>query len=66
MIWTQEEPQNKGAWSYMNIHLRKTMGLAGFTEDLKYVGRGFRASPATGSKAVHEREQRKIVEDVFS
>ena len=66
LIWAQEEPKNKGAWVYMSYHLKESMMEAGFSGPLKYVGRGFRASPATGSKIVHEREQKQIVEEVFS
>ncbi len=66
LIWAQEEPKNKGAWFYMSYRLKETMRKAGFSGSLEYVGRGLRASPATGSKSVHEREQKQIVEEVFS
>ncbi len=66
VVWAQEEPKNKGAWSYINDRLKETMIKAGGLGALNYVGRGFRASPATGSKAVHEREQMQIVKEVFS
>ena len=66
LIWAQEEPKNKGGWFHMRYHLGETIKQAGFSGSLEYIGRGFRASPATGSKPVHENEQKQIVEKVFS
>jgi 2-oxoglutarate dehydrogenase E1 component len=53
-VWAQEESQNNGAWSFMEPRLREF--------GLEYVGRDASASPATGSKKVHEREQQELVE----
>ncbi len=55
-VWVQEESQNMGAWTYMELRLR-AMGY-----DPAYVGRDASASPATGSHHVHEREQQELVE----
>jgi 2-oxoglutarate dehydrogenase E1 component len=55
-IWAQEEPQNMGAWSFIEPRLR-SLGLT-----VEYVGRDASASPATGSYKIHVREQREIVE----
>jgi 2-oxoglutarate dehydrogenase E1 component len=56
-VWAQEESQNMGGWSFVAPRLRELLG-----EDFQYVGRGASASPATGSHAVHEREQHELVE----
>ena len=56
-VWVQEESQNMGAWSFVAPRLRELMGV-----DFQYVGRDASASPATGSHAVHEREQSELVE----
>ncbi len=53
--WAQEESQNMGAWTFMEPRLR----AMGFPVD--YVGRDASASPATGSYAVHNREQKELV-----
>lgn len=67
VVWAQEEPQNMGAWNYIYHPLRTTLGEAGLTKiDPQYVGRSFRASPATGSMKNHIKEQKDIVEKVFS
>lgn len=55
-VWVQEEPQNMGAWSFMETRLRD------LKYPVEYVGRDGSASPATGSYRIHEREQREIVE----
>jgi len=47
---------NMGAWTFMEPRLR-AMGYPP-----RYVGRDSSASPATGSRAVHLREQKELVE----
>ncbi len=56
-VWAQEESQNMGGWTFVAPRLRELL-----REDILYVGRGASASPATGSHAVHEREQHELVE----
>ncbi len=56
-VWVQEESQNMGAWTFVAPRLEDLLGLA-----VQYVGRDASASPATGSKVVHDREQAEIVE----
>jgi 2-oxoglutarate dehydrogenase E1 component len=63
IVWLQEEPQNMGAWSYMEPQLR-TLLPAGVT--LHYVGRAPSASPAEGSPALHAIEQARIVGEALS
>ncbi len=59
-VWVQEEPQNMGAWSFVEPRLR-AMGFP-----FAYVGRDEGASPATGSYQVHLREQKLLVEGAFA
>lgn len=61
-VWCQEEPLNMGAWGYVWPRLQ---ALAGHNR-VRYAGRQRAASPAAGSKAVHLREQRRLVENAFS
>jgi 2-oxoglutarate dehydrogenase E1 component len=56
-VWAQEESQNNGGWTFVAPRLRELMGVS-----FEYVGRDASASPATGSKAVHDREQAELVE----
>jgi 2-oxoglutarate dehydrogenase E1 component len=55
--WVQEESQNMGAWTFVAPRLQELLGTP-----VAYVGRDASASPATGSKLVHDREQAEIVE----
>jgi 2-oxoglutarate dehydrogenase E1 component len=57
-VWLQEEPQNMGAWGYIQPRLRALLGDAG---TLEYIGRPERASPAEGFATDHEDEQARIV-----
>jgi 2-oxoglutarate dehydrogenase E1 component len=61
LVWCQEEPQNMGAWTFIEPRLR-TM----FCREIAYAGRHASASPAVGSLARHKREQGRLVADAFS
>jgi 2-oxoglutarate dehydrogenase E1 component len=60
VVWVQEESLNMGGWNFMEPRLR-ALGIK-----VKYIGRDASASPATGSRQVHLREQREIVETAIS
>ncbi len=59
--WVQEEPKNRGGWTFMYERLTDQFGLP-----VTYRGRPFRASPATGSCLEHKKEQEDIVVSAFS
>ncbi len=61
IFWTQEEPQNMGGWTFVEPRLEEIKGDL----SLRYVGRTASASPATGSYAIHNLEQEKIVNDAL-
>jgi 2-oxoglutarate dehydrogenase E1 component len=56
LVWVQEESMNMGGWSFMEPRLRAMEWTP------KYIGRDMSASPATGSRKVHVREQKELVE----
>lgn len=60
-VWCQEEPQNMGAWSFMEPRLRSMLGT-----EIAYAGRAESASPAVGAKAIHIREQNELVAQAFT
>jgi len=60
IFWTQEEPQNMGGWTFVEPRLRS---IKPENVSLRYVGRSASASPATGSYAIHELEQKQIVDE---
>jgi 2-oxoglutarate dehydrogenase E1 component len=58
VTWVQEEPENMGAWRFLRVHWDQF-----FSEiPLSCVSRPASASPATGSKTAHEREQKHLIE----
>ncbi|MCL4110222.1 UNVERIFIED_CONTAM: hypothetical protein GTU68_030606 [Idotea baltica] len=52
-FWVQEEPKNMGAWYFILNELRDT--------NIQLVARKASASPATGFKKVHDKEQADLV-----
>src|SRR3984893_10090235 len=61
IVWCQEEPQNMGAWTFMEPRLRTML-----KRETLYAGRDASASPAVGALARHKREQACVVDDAFS
>lgn len=62
IVWTQEEPQNMGGWTFVEPRLR---GILPVGVTLQYIGRAASASPATGSYAIHNLEQTKLVNETL-
>ncbi|MEI6654101.1 MAG: 2-oxoglutarate dehydrogenase E1 component [Verrucomicrobiota bacterium] len=60
-IWCQEEPANMGSWTYIAPLLTACVGT-----NVRYAGRPAAASPASGSKAIHSREQHALVAQAFT
>ena len=60
LVWCQEEPKNMGAWSHVAPLLMEATGRV-----VHYLGRDRAASPATGSKHLHDREQTAIIEQAL-
>jgi 2-oxoglutarate dehydrogenase E1 component len=56
--WVQEEPKNRGAWSFMEPRLREILPDGRF---MRYYGRDEAASPATGSYKLHQVEEQELV-----
>jgi 2-oxoglutarate dehydrogenase E1 component len=57
VCWVQEEPKNRGAWTFMEPRLRAMLP----DTIVNYIGRDAAASPATGSKKEHDKEEAQIV-----
>ncbi|MDQ2802312.1 MAG: 2-oxoglutarate dehydrogenase E1 component, partial [Pseudomonadota bacterium] len=58
VIWCQEEPQNMGAWSFLDRRIEDVLaGLNGTATRPVYAGRVEAASPATGQSRRHAAEQ---------
>jgi 2-oxoglutarate dehydrogenase E1 component len=61
-FWVQEEPENMGAWPYIQNRLG---GLLPAGARLGVIARAASASPATGSKARHDAEQAELKRRAF-
>ena len=57
VVWAQEEPRNRGAWTFLEPRLRELFPGRKVT----YVGRPASASPATGSARVHRETQQALL-----
>ncbi len=68
VCWVQEEPRNMGGWTFMKERLdEKLDSIHGACNKLvKYKGRAARASTATGSAKVHQREQDGLVQKALA
>ncbi len=62
VVWTQDEPQNQGAWFFVQHYIHENM-LEG--QKLGYSGRVASASPAVGYSHLHQEQQKALVEGAF-
>ncbi len=62
VFWVQEEPQNMGAWSFLLLRFgRHLLGRWPFD----CISRSESASPATGSKSAHDKEQATLIAEAL-
>jgi 2-oxoglutarate dehydrogenase E1 component len=67
VIWCQEEPQNMGAWTFLDRRLEHVLvELNGKAKRPRYVGRPEAAATATGLLKRHVAEQAKLVDEALS
>jgi 2-oxoglutarate dehydrogenase E1 component len=63
IVWCQDEPQNQGAWFFVQHNIHENM-LEG--QKLGYAGRAASASPAVGYAHLHQDQQKNLVEAAFA
>ena len=56
--WVQEEPSNMGSWNYVKDLLQ--------IDGLELISRKASSSPATGYKALHDKQQEEIIRKAFA
>jgi 2-oxoglutarate dehydrogenase E1 component len=62
VVWCQEEPENMGAWSFVDRRIEKVLGgLEHKARRPRYIGREEAASPATGLARIHQQQQEMLV-----
>ena len=62
LIWVQEEPENMGAWWYLNLKFRGTLFK---NRAVSAISRRPSASPATGSATRHRGQQERLLAAAF-
>lgn len=63
LVWTQEEPENFGAWYFL---LPRFIKLFGANDIPQCASREASASPATGDREAHLYEQNELMKRAFS
>jgi multifunctional 2-oxoglutarate metabolism enzyme len=70
LFWVQEEPENMGAWYFVEEQMQSIIWSAGtrgpLRRQLRYVGRPAAASPAPGAHKVHHDQQEALVNEAFA
>ncbi len=62
VVWCQDEPQNQGAWFFVQHYLFENMASG---QKLGYSGRAASASPAVGYSHLHQDQQKALVDGAF-
>jgi 2-oxoglutarate dehydrogenase E1 component len=62
VVWCQDEPQNQGAWFFVQHYLFENMATG---QKLGYSGRAASASPAVGYSHLHQDQQKALVDGAF-
>jgi len=66
-VWVQEEPENMGAWFFIDRRLEKTLAALDLKgKRARYVGRHEAAAPATGMAKRHAAEQARLVDEALA
>ncbi len=63
LVWCQDEPQNQGAWFFVQHYIHENMTEG---QKLGYAGRSASASPAVGYAHLHQEQQKALVEAAFA
>ena len=61
-VWCQDEPQNQGAWFYVEHHIEEQLKSG---QKLSYAGRPPSASPAVGYYDKHYAQQQDLIAAAF-
>ncbi|QPF74925.1 2-oxoglutarate dehydrogenase E1 component [Roseateles sp. DAIF2] len=63
IVWCQDEPQNQGAWFFVQHYIHENMQDG---QKLGYAGRPASASPAVGYAHLHQEQQKALLEQAFA
>ena len=62
IVWTQEEPENQGAWRMIQHEIRKVLGK---NQELSYAGRKASSAPAVGYPSLFHEQQVNLVNEAL-
>ena len=63
LVWCQDEPQNQGAWFFVQHYIHESMAEG---QKLGYAGRPASASPAVGYAHLHQDQQKALLDQAFA
>jgi 2-oxoglutarate dehydrogenase E1 component len=63
VVWCQDEPQNQGAWFFVQHNILENMSEG---MRLAYAGRPASASPACGYAHLHQEQQKSLLTAAFA
>ena len=63
VVWCQDEPQNQGAWFFVQHYIHENMTDG---QKLGYAGRAPSSSPAVGYAHLHQEQQKALLEQAFA
>ncbi len=63
VVWCQDEPQNQGAWFFVQHNILENMSEGA---KLAYAGRPASASPACGYAHLHQEQQKSLLTAAFA
>src|SRR5690348_2268117 len=67
IVWCQEEPQNMGAWNFVDRRIEQVLGALDIAARRpRFAGRAEAASPATGLFKRHVEEQTHLVAEALA
>ena len=62
IVWCQDEPQNQGAWFFVQHYVHENMTDG---QKLGYAGRPASASPAVGYSHLHQEQLKSLLDQAF-
>ena len=62
IVWCQDEPQNQGAWFFVQHYIHENMQDG---QKLGYAGRPASASPAVGYAHLHQEQQKALLDQAY-
>ncbi len=66
IVWCQEEPQNMGAWTFVEPRLCAVLdGIGAGEKPVRYAGRAASASTATGLMSRHTAQRDQLLEEAL-